>query len=150
MSTEQINLPFPMFISLQGKKALVVGAGKIASRRIGTLLKFGVDVIVVAKEIPEDNKHSKINYINREFIEDDLNDIFICVACTDNRQVNHHIGQLCKEKNIHHSICDSKEECSFFFPGVEIVDNVVVAVCGDGSNHHNTKKVLDKIRENNR
>jgi len=34
---------FPMFVNLRGKRILVVGGGKIAARRIETLLKFDCD-----------------------------------------------------------------------------------------------------------
>lgn len=41
---------FPMFFSLAGREVLVVGAGKIGSRRIETLLSFGASVLAVAPE----------------------------------------------------------------------------------------------------
>ena len=39
---------FPMFIDLSGKKIAVVGGGKIALRRIRTLLQFGGKLTVVS------------------------------------------------------------------------------------------------------
>ena len=45
---------FPMFIDLSGKKIAVVGGGKIALRRIRTLLQFGGKLTVVSPEaLPE-------------------------------------------------------------------------------------------------
>ena len=41
---------FPLFVDLEHKKITVVGAGRIASRRIRTLLEFGADITVVAPE----------------------------------------------------------------------------------------------------
>ena len=38
---------FPMFVDLEGKHVLAVGAGTIGSRRILTLLKFGAQVTAV-------------------------------------------------------------------------------------------------------
>ena len=41
--------------NLKGKKAvLVVGGGKIAARRIRTLLEFGCEITVVAPEVGEE------------------------------------------------------------------------------------------------
>ena len=45
---------FPLFIDLEGKKIAVVGAGKIASRRIRTLLEFGAELTVLAPEASEE------------------------------------------------------------------------------------------------
>lgn len=41
---------FPIFVDLQGKNILIVGAGKIAARRATVLVEFGADVTVVAPD----------------------------------------------------------------------------------------------------
>ena len=41
---------FPLFVDLEGKKVVVVGAGTIAGRRIRTLLDFGARITVIAPE----------------------------------------------------------------------------------------------------
>ena len=41
---------FPLFVDLQDKKILIVGAGAIAARRATVLVEFGAKVTVVAKE----------------------------------------------------------------------------------------------------
>ncbi len=45
---------FPLFINLTGKNILVVGAGKIAARRIRILLRFGGNITVVAPEFSDE------------------------------------------------------------------------------------------------
>ena len=42
---------FPLFVNLEGRRVLVVGGGKIAARRIRTLLEFGCEITVVAPEV---------------------------------------------------------------------------------------------------
>ena len=39
---------FPLFINLSGKKILVAGGGKIALRRVRTLMRFGADIRIVS------------------------------------------------------------------------------------------------------
>ena len=41
---------FPLFIDINGKKILIIGAGKIAYRKADTLLKYGADIIVITKK----------------------------------------------------------------------------------------------------
>lgn len=43
-----------MFVDLEGRHALVVGGGKIAARRIRTLLEFGCEITVVSPEVCEE------------------------------------------------------------------------------------------------
>ena len=45
---------FPLFVNLEGRRVLVVGGGKIAARRIRTLLEFGCEITVVAPEVGEE------------------------------------------------------------------------------------------------
>lgn len=45
---------FPLFLSLEGKRIFIAGAGKIAARRAGVLLSFGAKVFVTAPECSEE------------------------------------------------------------------------------------------------
>ena len=49
---------FPIFINMEGKKIQVFGGGKIAARRVLTLLQFGARVQVTAPEISETLKQA--------------------------------------------------------------------------------------------
>ena len=44
---------FPIFLDIKGKKIFVYGAGKIASRRVASLLVFGPSVTVCAPKASE-------------------------------------------------------------------------------------------------
>lgn len=43
-----------MFVDLKGRYVLVIGGGKIAARRVRTLLEFGCEITVVAPEVCEE------------------------------------------------------------------------------------------------
>ena len=49
---------FPIFMDLEGKQILVVGAGKIALRRVQTLLQFGARIKVITKELPKEQQEA--------------------------------------------------------------------------------------------
>ena len=44
---------FPMFVDISKKKILVIGGGKIAERRVETLLKFADNITVISPEMTE-------------------------------------------------------------------------------------------------
>ena len=56
---------FPVFINIENFKAVVIGAGKIAARRINVLKNFGADITVIAKEVKAEI--SGVNIIIKEF-----------------------------------------------------------------------------------
>ena len=61
----------PIFLKLEGRPALLVGAGTVALEKIGTLLKTGVKLRVVAPqarpEIRQLAAEGKLEWIEREF-----------------------------------------------------------------------------------
>ena len=139
---------FPMMINIINKKVLIVGGGKIASRRAVTLLKCGAEVICVSPnfcdEFPENTTK-----IFRTFKPDDLNEIFLVTAATDNRSVNHYVAVEAKKRNILVNIADCKSECDFYFPSLinsKIKPYIAVSVCSAGISTAITKKLSDKLR----
>ena len=62
---------FPMFVDLTGKKVLMAGGGKIALRRVKTLLSFGAIIHVTAPELCEElselERQGKITAEHREY-----------------------------------------------------------------------------------
>lgn len=139
---------FPYFMSSQNRKVLVIGAGKIAERRLKTLLMFSFNITVVAPFISNNilsMKTEKLNIVSRKYSEKDLEDKDIVFAITNDREINHRIYSDCKKRKILVNVCDCKEECDFYFPGVVIKDNVVVGVTAEGSNHKKAKEVTNMI-----
>lgn len=139
---------FPMMINLINKKVLIVGGGKIASRRAFTLLKCGADVTCVSPDFCDDFPENTTK-IFRAFKPDDLNEIFLVTAATDNRNVNHFVAIEAKKRNILVNIADCKSECDFYFPSLitsKIKPYVAVSVCSAGISSVITKKLSDKLR----
>lgn len=138
---------FPLFISLENKNVLVVGAGNIAKRRIISLLDFDCNITVISDDFnPDIFKIDGINFIKRKYQNLDCLDFFIVLACTNDKKVNNQIYEECKHNNILVNICDCKDKCSFYFPSIIIKDDIVVGVSSSGKNHSLVKKVADKIR----
>ena len=136
---------FPLFVDLKGKKVVVVGGGNIAMRRIGVLLRFGADVTVIAPEaqpLPEN-----VTWLRRPYEKGDLRGALIATACTDSRDVNFAVGQEARELGIFASICDSKNESSFYFPAICTGDGLVAGVVSKGVEHHKTARAAREIRK---
>ena len=87
------NRFFPLFVNLIGKEALVIGAGKIAIRKVESLLRYGAKITVVTREIKEEKflNLKNIDIKIGEFNETLLEKKFIVVAATDNPEFNRYI-----------------------------------------------------------
>lgn len=142
------NKFFPLFINLTGKKALVIGAGKIAYRKVKTLLEYGASVSVITKEIKEEKffNFKNLNIKIGEFDETLLNDIFIVVAATDNSEFNRYIFELCNSKNILVNNITSKEDMNCRFSSVLETDDYQIAISAKG-NPVKSKALKNRLKD---
>lgn len=141
---------FPLFVSLEKKVIRVFGGGKIASRRVSTLINFGCNIQVIAprvsKVIEDLSKIHNITITYKEYEKSDIDGCFMVLGLTNNRDVNHSIYLEATRLNIPCNIGDKKEECSFYFPGIAIKDNVVVGVTSSGEDHALAKSITQEIK----
>jgi glutamyl-tRNA reductase len=148
---EPTRAHFPLFVSCTGKKALVVGGGKIASRRVHTLAPYTFEITVVAPEAGEEIRRlaaeGRLVWLQKPYEPSDLDGAFLAVAATGSREVNHEVAWQARHRGVFASIADCREECTFYFPAVAEHGRVTVGICGDGSAHHDVSAAARKIRE---
>ena len=139
------NKFFPVSIDLNNKNVLVIGAGKIALRKIETLLNYNCNITVITKEILEEKfleleKNNKIKiFKNQEFEEKFLENIFLVVVATDNEVLNKNISQLCMNKNILVNNITSKDDMNVRFMSIYEKDDIQIAISANG----NPKKAVE-------
>ncbi len=142
---------FPLFVDLSDKKVVVVGAGKIGSRRIRTLTDFTEHLTVIAEEAePEVQKlaaEGKITWLQQPYQRELILDADMVLACTDDPELNSGIYSVCRCLGIQVNVCSDKNKCDFYFPGVVQQDSLVVGVTASGTDHHLAKAAADRIRK---
>ena len=78
---------FPMFIDLSKKKVVVIGGGRIAGRRIRTLLSFAGQICVIAPEVTEEIegyiKEGRITHLKTRYAPETIQDADLVLAATD-------------------------------------------------------------------
>ena len=139
------NKFFPVSIDLNNKNVLVIGAGKIALRKIEILLNYNCNINVITKEILEEKfleleKNNKIKiFKNQEFKEKFLENIFLVITATDNEILNKEISQLCMSKNILVNNVTSKDDMNVRFMSIYEKDDIQIAISANG----NPKKAVE-------
>jgi len=83
---------YPVSLVLDGRRVLVVGGGKLATRRVADLLETGARVEVVSPtvspEIAAWADEDRVGVALRPFEAGDVSGAWLCVAATDDRAVN--------------------------------------------------------------
>ena len=146
------NKFFPVSIDLNNKNILIVGAGKIALRKVETLLNYNCNIIVITKDILEERfleleKNNKIKiFKNQEFEEKFLENIFLVVTATDNEILNKEISQLCMSKNILVNNISSKDDMNVRFMSIYEKDDIQIAISANG-NPKKAVEIKNKIKD---
>lgn len=127
----------PIFMNIKGENCLVVGGGKVASRKVFMLLRAGAMVSVVSPKLCQDltirKDEGEINHVSRLFEDTDLRNCKIVIAATDDEKTNSYVSQLAKSKNIPVNVVDAPDLCSFIVPSIIDRNPVQIAISTGGA-----------------
>ena len=144
---------FPMFVDISEKEILVVGGGKIAARRIRTLLDFTVHITVITPALDEKLRQyadlEKFRWVQRKYRESDITGSDkpdIVLAATGDTEVNAEIGRLCRSLGICVNVADKKEMCDFYFPSIVKTEEVVIGINSGGANRGVAGEMIEMHR----
>lgn len=127
---------FPMFMKLEGRSCLVVGAGTVGEPKIRSLLASGASVRVLAfgatAAVAELAKTGAIAWEARAFNTADLDGVFLVIAATNSRDVNAAIFDEAGRRNILCNVVDDPEHCDFYYPAVVRRGELQLAISTNG------------------
>lgn len=142
---------FPMFVDISQKACVVIGAGKIAARRIRTLADFCGDIRVVAPEaapaVHTMAEEGMCRWIPRAYRPEDLEDADLVLAATDDPKLNEGIHDECKRIGVPVNVCSDQKKCDFHFPGIVRRGELVIGINGAGKDHRRVRALRERVQE---
>ena len=136
---------YPILVDLQGKKALVVGGGKVAQRKIESLLEYGASVHVIARELTAEleqlRSRKRIELLGGEFSEAHLEGAFLVIAATDDALLNRRVSQEAQKRGLLVNAVDQPADCNFIVPSVLSRGDLLIAVSTSGKSPAFARKV---------
>ncbi len=140
---------FPLFVDISQKNFLVIGGGKIALRRVLTLLGFTNQIRIVSPELNQELavliEENHLCWEEQQYATEVLKDADYVLAATNDTDCNEQIVEDCRERRIPVNASHRKELCDFYFPSVVQKDHLVVGICGSGLNHSLVKNTRIQI-----
>ena len=138
-----------MFLKLEGKRCLVVGAGKVGEPKVGGLIDTGARVHVVALEAGEAVRNwartGKITFELRAFVPEDLDGTFLAVVATASRVLNETIYREAQRRGILCNVVDVPEYCDFYYPAVVRRGDLQIAVSTNGQSPSLAQKIRQQL-----
>ncbi len=143
-----IKYYYPVFLALKGKDCVVIGGGRVAERKIRSLLKAGASVTVISPQITENIKRlvkkNKIKLLKRQYRKGDLKKAFLVVAATSSRELHEKIAGEFKGLL---NVVDEPELCNFIVPSVVKRGPLTIAVSTSGASPAMAKTIRKELED---
>ncbi len=129
---------FPLFVDLQSRQCLVVGAGPIALRKIRALLKSGTTISVVAPEacaeVQSLHRQGDLHWQRASFDPKafGFDDVYLVVAATDNHLLNTAIAERCKQQGVHCNVASGSDAGDVVLPSIIDRNPMMIALHSGG------------------
>lgn len=139
----------PLFAELKEKPVLVIGGGDIAARKIMFLRRAGANVQVVATELSDDVAdlvtRQEIQWRAHEFDEQQLDDVFLVIAATDDDALNQRVSAAANARYRLVNVVDNQPLCSVVFPSIVDRSPLLIAIFSGGSAPVLSRLIREKI-----
>ena len=127
---------YPLFADLKGRRALVVGGGTVAARKVAALLKANANVRVGAIEINDEvrtlHAQGRIELRHGPFEESWLDCVWLVVAATNDVAVNRRIAEAAEPRQCFVNVVDDAKLSTFHVPAVVDRSPLIVAISSGG------------------
>ncbi|MFA9559730.1 bifunctional precorrin-2 dehydrogenase/sirohydrochlorin ferrochelatase [Evansella sp. AB-rgal1] len=137
----------PCMVKLANKDCVVIGGGKVAARKVISLLHAKCHVKVISPELCSGLKEiiDQCTYEKRMFQKDDTRGAFLVVAATNSKAINMEIYKESVDSVPFLNIVDDQQLSNFFLPSVVERGPLQIAISTTGTSPLVTKNIKQKV-----
>ena len=126
-------MQFPINLNLDGRRCLLIGGGRIATRKAEQLLACGADLTVLAPEVTSELRSLPVTVLERRYADGDLEGFRLVVTATADPVVDQQIFDEAERLGIWVNSADDPQRCSFTLPAVVRRGDVMVTASTGGT-----------------
>ena len=127
---------YPLSLKLSGRLVAIIGAGKVAARKVETLLRHGAHIRLIAPEAVFELRHlaseGTLDWLPRRFEPRDLDDCSLVFAATQDQAVNRQVFDEAHRRGLFVNVVDVPHLCDFYVPSVIRRGPMTVAISSGG------------------
>lgn len=140
-----------MFVKLEGRDCLVVGAGRVGQSKIASLLAAGASVRVVApratRQVAAWARANSVRWLARPFEPADLHGAFLAIAATSSSELNELVFRECRGRGVLCNVVDDPARCDFYYPAVVRRGELQIAVSTGGHSPALAQRLRRELEE---
>ena len=142
---------YPAILDIAGRRALVVGAGKVGEGKIAGLANAGATVKVVSltatPQVERWAEEDKIELERRPFESSDLDGCFLVIAATESNDTNVKVFEEAERRQMLCNVVDVTHLCNFILPSVVRRGDLAIAVSTSGASPALARRIRISLGE---
>ncbi|RQD75803.1 MAG: bifunctional precorrin-2 dehydrogenase/sirohydrochlorin ferrochelatase [Candidatus Syntrophonatronum acetioxidans] len=143
---------YPLSLDIEGRKVLVVGGGKVALRKVETLLSFNARVHLVSPEalpsLEEMADKGEIVFHREKYRRAFLKGAMLAIGATGDQQVNREVARDARRENIPVNVIDNPDSCTFLVPAVVKRGSLTISISTEGKSPALAAQVRKELESN--
>jgi len=142
---------YPVFLNLQRRLCVVIGGGRVAERKVKTLLRAGARVKVISPRLTAPlvrlKEQKRISHLPRHYRSSDLRGAFLAIGATDDRFINERIFREAAAGRIPVNVVDDPAHSTFIVPSIVKKKDLLVAISTSGKSPALARLLRQKLEK---
>jgi len=142
---------YPVFLELEGKTALVVGGGRVAQRKVETLMECGAFVHLVSRELTDRLAElidaGRVRLLGQEFREEHLAGVFLVFIATNDMELNRKVSESARDLGLLVNVADQPAHCNFIVPSIVTRGDLLLAISTSGKSPALARKIREELED---
>jgi precorrin-2 dehydrogenase/sirohydrochlorin ferrochelatase len=142
---------YPVFLDLRERLCVVVGGGRVAERKVKTLLRAGARVKIISPQLTpllaRLKARERLFHLSRPYRKNDLRGAVLAIGATDDRTLNEKIFREAAAGRIPVNVVDDPERSSFIVPSLVEKKDLLVAISTSGKSPALARLLRQKLEK---
>jgi precorrin-2 dehydrogenase / sirohydrochlorin ferrochelatase len=141
---------YPISLSLSGRTVIIIGGGKIAERKVNSLLDTGAKIEVVSPNLTQELqkwvKENRITWKNKTFTPEDIQQALLVIAATDQDEINQQVKRSARRDQL---VClvDDPLQSDFILPSILRRGRLTISISTGGASPILAKKIRHQLEQ---
>jgi len=140
---------YPVSLKLEGEPCLVIGGGRVAERKVRSLLEAGARVRVISPDLTQwladQARRGAVEHFPRPYRDGDAEGHFLVISATNSPEVNAQVARECKSRRILLNAVDDPAHCSFFVPASVRRGDLTISVSTNGKSPLLARRIREEL-----
>lgn len=138
----------PINLALDGRRCLVVGGGRVALRKVRSLVGCGARVTVVSPRLcTELERLDGVRLVWEPFRDEHAAGQVLVFAATDDAAVNRQVAAAARRAGALVNVVDTPPECDFIVPATLQRGSLTISVCSGGAAPALSRRLRQELEE---